>query len=86
MRKRMIRRLPNARSVVVLAGHPSRLRPPVTLASQQNTGRYSAKAKSGQCGCSFSFGSMTGSAYIGASIDTKISSRYLLKLVISLKE
>ncbi|WP_192352289.1 hemagglutinin repeat-containing protein [Achromobacter sp. ACM02] len=39
----------------------------LTIASQQDTDRYNAKQKQANAGGSFSFGSMTGSAYIGAS-------------------
>jgi len=39
----------------------------LTIASQQDTDRYNAKQKQANAGGSFSFGSMTGSAYVGAS-------------------
>jgi filamentous hemagglutinin len=39
----------------------------LTIASQQDTERYNAKQKQANAGGSFSFGSMTGNAYVGAS-------------------
>jgi filamentous hemagglutinin len=47
----------------------------LTIASQQDTDRYNAKQSQVNAGGSFSFGSMTGSAYIGASIG-KTKSNY----------
>ena len=47
----------------------------LTIASQQDTDRYDAKQKQVNAGGSFSFGSMTGSAYIGASVG-KTKSNY----------
>ncbi|OCZ55086.1 hypothetical protein A7P22_03515 [Achromobacter insolitus] len=47
----------------------------LTIASQQDTDRYNAKQKQANAGGSFSFGSMTGSAYIGASMG-KTKSNY----------
>jgi len=47
----------------------------LTIASQQDTDRYNAKQSQVNAGSSFSFGSMTGSAYIGASIG-KTKSNY----------
>ena len=45
------------------------------LASQQDSDRYDAKQKQANAGASFSFGSMTGNAYLGASIG-KTKSNY----------
>ncbi|MBB1627415.1 filamentous hemagglutinin [Achromobacter sp. UMC71] len=45
------------------------------LASQQDSDRYDAKQKQANAGASFSFGSMTGNAYIGASLG-KTKSNY----------
>ncbi|CUI31413.1 two-partner secretion domain-containing protein [Achromobacter dolens] len=45
------------------------------LASQQDSDRYDAKQKQANAGGSFSFGSMTGNAYLGASIG-KTKSNY----------
>ncbi len=47
----------------------------LTIVSQQDTDRYNAKQSQVNAGGSFSFGSMTGSAYIGASIG-KTKSNY----------
>ncbi len=47
----------------------------LTIASQQDTDRYNAKQSQVNAGGSFSVGSMTGSAYIGASIG-KTKSNY----------
>ena len=47
----------------------------LTLASQQDSDRYDAKQKQVNAGGSFSFGSMTGSAYLGASVG-KTKSNY----------
>lgn len=47
----------------------------LTLASQQDSDRYDARQKQVNAGGSFSFGSMTGSAYLGASIG-KTKSNY----------
>jgi len=47
----------------------------LTLASQQDSDRYDARQKQVNAGGSFSFGSMTGSAYLGASVG-KTKSNY----------
>ncbi|MPT29208.1 MAG: hypothetical protein E2602_20430, partial [Achromobacter sp.] len=47
----------------------------LTLASQQDSDRYDAKQKQVNAGGSFSFGSMTGNAYLGASVG-KTKSNY----------
>jgi len=49
----------------VIAGHPSRLRPQLTVASQQDTDCYDAEQSKVNAGGSFGFGSMTASAYLG---------------------
>ncbi|WP_241055360.1 hemagglutinin repeat-containing protein, partial [Achromobacter xylosoxidans] len=47
----------------------------LTLASQQDSDRYDARQKQVNAGGSFSFGSMTGNAYLGASVG-KTKSNY----------